>query len=99
MEKSGPSSIICSPSCPPHPEKGTIVEPDPSADPDYVSYLLRLWRDHQGAVWRASLEETSSGESRTFAEVHMLLGFLARLTGEPWPEPSTTRPRHPGAET
>jgi hypothetical protein len=57
--------------------------------PDYLSYLLRLWREDDsgkshggaaGAVWRASLE-TPGGESYGFASLDDLLGFLRRQIG------------------
>ena len=61
---------------------------------DYLAYLLRLWRDGDGAPWRATLENTSTGESRTFAEIRMLTAFLEHVTGEAPPEgPPTTKPR------
>ena len=60
---------------------------------DYLSYLLRLWRENGGegsqcgaarAVWRASLE-TPSGESHGFASLDDLFGFLRRQIGA-WPD-------------
>ena len=61
---------------------------------DYMAYLLRLWRDRDGAPWRASLENTSTGESKPFAEIRMLTAYLEYLTGESPPEgPPTTKPR------
>jgi hypothetical protein len=58
---------------------------------DYLSYLLRLWREDGGeksqcgaarAVWRASLE-TPGGESHGFASLDDLTGFLRRQIGAP----------------
>lgn len=60
---------------------------------DYLSYLLRLWRENGGeksqcgaarAVWRASLE-TPSGESHGFASLDDLCSFLRRQIGA-WPD-------------
>jgi hypothetical protein len=50
--------------------------------PDYVSYLLRLWRasDGEGAAWRASLESPHTGERRGFASLDELFGFLRQQT-------------------
>jgi len=50
--------------------------------PDYVSYLLRLWRasDAEGAAWRASLESPHTGERRGFASLDELFGFLRHTT-------------------
>jgi hypothetical protein len=53
---------------------------------DYLSYLLRLWRvssverarrdDSGQAVWRASLQETLSGDRTNFASLDDLVAFL-----------------------
>ncbi len=60
---------------------------------DYAAYLLRLWRDGDGAPWRASLENTATGETKPFAEIGMLMAFIKYLTGEaPAEGPPTTRP-------
>lgn len=55
--------------------------------PDYLSYLLRLWRveNHKApgadkAVWRASLESAHTGEKRTFATLADLFDFLQNQT-------------------
>jgi hypothetical protein len=67
--------------------------------PDYLAYLLRLWRDGDGAPWRASLENTSTGEAKPFAEIRMLTAYLEHITGEAPPEgPPTTKPRNAGPE-
>jgi hypothetical protein len=47
--------------------------------PGYISYLLRLWRE--GAIWRASLESTRTGELRAFVSLDELFDFLRELTG------------------
>lgn len=57
--------------------------------PDYLSYLLRLWRvsgegsrRREGkAVWRASLESSRTGERRGFASLDDLFDFLREQTG------------------
>ena len=62
--------------------------------PDYLAYLLRWWRDGDGAPWRASLENTSTGEARPFAEIRTLTAYIEHVTGEAPPEgPPTTKPR------
>jgi hypothetical protein len=45
---------------------------------DYVSYLLRLWREGDSGqeAWRASLESTRTGERRAFASLNELFDFL-----------------------
>jgi hypothetical protein len=59
--------------------------------PEYLSYLLRLWRasgagelDGMGgkAVWRASLESTRTGERRGFAGLNGVFDFLQEQTRE-----------------
>jgi hypothetical protein len=46
---------------------------DHSKQADYVSCLLRLWRESaQKAVWRASLEDPHTGERLGFASVDEL---------------------------
>jgi hypothetical protein len=52
--------------------------------PDYVSYMLRLWREgtgDQGAIWRASLESTRTGELMAFTSLDDLFDHLQELTG------------------
>jgi hypothetical protein len=69
--------------------------PAPGEPPRYRSYLLRLWEvENEGQpVWRASLQETHSGERRGFADLAALGAFLAAQTGgspvaDTPPEPS-----------
>ena len=55
---------------------------------DYLSYLLRLWRENDGerahgietAVWRASLERPQAGERQGFANLADLFAFLEDQT-------------------
>jgi len=51
--------------------------------PDYLSYLLRLWRvsDEEKAIWRASLESSHTGERKGFASLDDLFTFLEKETG------------------
>lgn len=51
--------------------------------PDYVSYLLRLWREGSGEqeIWRASLEITRTGELMAFANLNELFDYLRERTG------------------
>jgi hypothetical protein len=47
----------------------------------YRSYLLRLWRDHPGAPWRATLiDVVQPEEQRHFAALEALFVFLATQT-------------------
>lgn len=45
---------------------------------EYQSYLLRLWRAGSGAsgVWRASLEDTRTGQWHSFASLGAAFSFL-----------------------
>ena len=48
----------------------------------YVSYLLRLWQTTSGdkVVWRASLENSQTGERQGFASLDALLNYLRQQT-------------------
>jgi hypothetical protein len=53
--------------------------PSPTVDEKtYLSFLLRVWRVRQNEhfVWRASLEDTRTGERRGFANLEELVKFL-----------------------
>lgn len=48
---------------------------------DYLSYLLRLWRDSDDtALWSASLQSPHAGERLYFASLEDLLDYLRRQT-------------------
>jgi hypothetical protein len=51
--------------------------------PDYLSYLLRMWRAREGGsdVWRASLHSPQTGEQVSFRTLDELFVFLRRETG------------------
>ena len=58
--------------------------------PDYLSYLLRLWRENNAGhhhrsekqhVWRASLENSLTGKRQGFRSLDDLFMFLRRETG------------------
>lgn len=47
------------------------------------SFLLRLWRDHPGAPWRATLiDGTQPEERRHFATLDALCAFLQAQAGD-----------------
>lgn len=53
----------------------------PEESPEYISYLLRLWRvSGEVKTWRASLESPFTHESRGFGGLEELFGFLRRQT-------------------
>ena len=46
-------------------------------NPDYLSYLLRLWQEgEEKKTWRASLENSRTGERRGFASLDDLYRYL-----------------------
>ncbi len=51
---------------------------------DYHAYLLRLWRVNTGraTLWRASLEDSRTGERKGFADLRGLLAFLEEQTND-----------------
>jgi len=48
-----------------------------------LSYLLRLWRVRRNnhLVWRASLENSRTGEKHGFASLELLMEFLREQAG------------------
>jgi len=61
----------------------------------YRAYLLRLWDvDSDGQrVWRASLQDSHTGERRGFANLAALTAFLAEETGGPLNSHGVETPR------
>jgi hypothetical protein len=61
------------------------------AQPDYLAYLLRLWRvnDAGKPVWRASLESPHSGEQRVFPSPEAAFDFLRTQMGLAPADPTT----------
>ncbi len=51
--------------------------------PKYRAYLLRLWHTQStdDPRWRASLEDSHTGERRAFATLAQLVQFLEAETG------------------
>lgn len=51
--------------------------------PDYRSYLLRLWRasDDEGPTWRAGLKSSHTGEEVGFGSLDALFDYLRSETG------------------
>lgn len=60
-------------------------EPPARPLPRYQAYLLRLWEvDSDGErIWRASLQDSHTGERRGFPDLAALAAFLAEQTGGP----------------
>jgi hypothetical protein len=61
-----------------------MLEDTPNApNPNYRSYLIRLWRENEAAPWRASLTHVVTGEIHKFATVEMVFDYLhGELTTE-----------------
>jgi hypothetical protein len=53
--------------------------------PDYLSYLLRLWRvgDDEEPIWRASLKSAHTGRQVGFGGLEELFAFLREQTDLP----------------
>ena len=66
----------------------------PVGERRYLSYLLRLWCTKQDGceIWRASLEDTRTGEVRGFASLESLIDFLREQMQAIGEEPSMKRP-------
>jgi hypothetical protein len=60
----------------------------------YLSFLLRLWQVKQNGEngWRASLEDTRTGERQGFASLESLMDFLREQTQAIGEGPSMKRP-------
>jgi hypothetical protein len=50
-------------------------------------YVLRLWREAQGAPWQAMLRPADGGPRIGFADLEQLASFLLRLADSPAPRP------------
>jgi hypothetical protein len=52
--------------------------------PDYLSYLLRLWRvgDDEEPMWRASLKSAHTGQQVGFGNLEELFEFLRLRTDQ-----------------
>lgn len=58
------------------------------------TYLLRIWREHTTAPWRAALRSAGDDDVRGFADLEDLLAFLQR---ELEAGPAAQDPGAPGA--
>lgn len=60
----------------------------PDRADQYQSYLLRLWRspDEGDSAWRASLEDTATGEMEGFEDLSSLFAKLRERTIRREPE-------------
>lgn len=66
-----------------------------ATNPNYHSYLLRLWRDQPDEPWRAALQATATGERINFAEIPQMFEFLlATLAPPPAVEPPIVNAPH-----
>jgi hypothetical protein len=65
----------------------------------YRSYLLRLWRDHAGGTWRASLQSTATEQIQHFGDLHGMWRFLNTELMEEEGEPQSGDIPPPGPES
>jgi hypothetical protein len=49
---------------------------------NYLSYLLRVWKDSIDGEWHATIQDVISGESYHFATLYELYVNLRELTSE-----------------
>ena len=61
---------------------------------NHASFLLRLWRA-DSAIWLASLEDTTTGERKGFANIDLLVQFLKSLTDEAESDEGKNEPTSP----
>ncbi|MCP4361021.1 MAG: hypothetical protein GY796_23690 [Chloroflexi bacterium] len=51
--------------------------------PDYMAYLVRLWREDGRSPWHASLQNPHTGQKQTFATPEDLWLFLQTSMDSP----------------
>ena len=49
---------------------------------NYQAFLLRIWREHDAAPWRASLDNPQLGKRKNFASLADLMAFLHQSTNK-----------------
>ncbi|MBK8430332.1 MAG: hypothetical protein IPL28_03080 [Chloroflexi bacterium] len=54
---------------------------------NYHAYLVRLWREHEQAPWRAELVVPHTHERHLFASTEQLYRFVEETLGQPTVEP------------
>jgi hypothetical protein len=54
-------------------------DPDRPTPVDYYAGLLRVWRDGEGGVWRASLQPVDGREQIGFADLERLFTYILRV--------------------
>ena len=50
-------------------------------NPNYSSYMLRLWRQKEGSPWRFSLESVATGEKQPFSDLDAMFAYLNAQIG------------------
>ncbi len=46
---------------------------------NYLSLLMRAWKEHESAEWRFSIQETTGDRQQYFSDFNGLIRFLANL--------------------
>jgi hypothetical protein len=93
-----------------YPAQSQVLTMD-KRQPNYFSYLLRLWREYDDGmphrvdeapehteskwIWLASLESSLTGQRQGFANLEELFAFLRRQAGVP-PDPESDEARTKG---
>lgn len=67
----------------------TLLQPHDYRHSLYQSYLLRLWRSERCELecWRASLQDSRTGERIGFANLEELFAFLMQQVETPGSDP------------
>ncbi|MCZ7573800.1 MAG: hypothetical protein M5U01_35050 [Ardenticatenaceae bacterium] len=62
--------------------------------PDYVSFLIRLWRESDAdREWLAQVEHIPSGEQLYFASLADLFAYMRLVANDGWRPPKAPRKR------
>lgn len=62
--------------------------------PNYISYLIRLWRIDGGDEWLASLEKPGTHERHSFTDLASFFAYLQEQTGTLEKDSSRDRERY-----
>jgi hypothetical protein len=69
----------------------TITDQDPPGAATYYAFLLRLWREADGAAWHASLQAADAQTRRGFADLDTLITYLREVVC-PLAQPAPSTP-------
>jgi hypothetical protein len=66
--------------------------------PNYISYLVRLWRSGESNAWRATLQDPHTGQQFRFETVESLFVFLQDQLGQSVRAPAAPSDPDPAKE-